>query len=725
MKIVFTSCMDAERVPKQPVWDQIIANGLPDVLMLIGDQIYMDWGDPGKSNWKKAIEQGGTKANKALKEFADDMHARYQRQWQVESFRKLICDFIQAKGAKNLLLCWDDHDFAWNNAVGAVGSPATADEHQVPARVKAISMALFKQFRDVLRAGVNSSAYPSPLEKMPSPDTSENGLDEFGSFAKGQVLPFALLDTRWNRTERVDKKLLSNATLIELKRQVGKTGEGLMLVIGGSPLAYKYSFSEQGWLSKNPQDLKDPAYKEYDEFLNAAKRPVLYLGGDVHLNEWSGQLSDTSGTPSRVLQVLSSGAAIAAIGPKKFSPSFASIDVAWNSATQGEANIRLVTLNNTGTPDTSTSIKLNFNGNDWIGETQGPATLLIEASADKEPLAAISFYERSTTFNDKNPTTVKSLGELNAVFKQKSPEQGVAPQCWEIQAPKVPDEINIRLIGTETPGFGGLVFESTGDDLETLITNAFERANGSKKSVMLFIHGIGHPFGSALTQAYRIRDTYPDCEPIVFTWPSGEGGSLLNALFSVPNALRNADNCAIALKKVLIAFNGVAANPKYTQLTKVVVCRSAGSLVLQHTLALLGSSAKNTFVYIHRVILSSPLMKTKDFLRPAHNASFSLLTTDKVVLMNTKDKTLKRADWQDGTGEMLGSDAAPVGTDKSNLFLNFAQSAGVESLHDYFTIEVNKPQHNVIKALLCDKVFYPAQHTDKLKADSEGVYLVL
>jgi hypothetical protein len=40
---------------------------------------------------------------------------------------------------------WDDHDFAWNNAEGvSTGEPG--DTHSVPAQVKAISYALFRQF---------------------------------------------------------------------------------------------------------------------------------------------------------------------------------------------------------------------------------------------------------------------------------------------------------------------------------------------------------------------------------------------------------------------------------------------------------------------------------------------------------------------------------------------------------------------------------------------------
>ena len=76
-KIVFTSCMDAERVPTQPVWDRIKDEERPDVLMLLGDQIYMDWGDLGGSEWRKLIQR---KLEKGLLAFATEMHRRYALQ---------------------------------------------------------------------------------------------------------------------------------------------------------------------------------------------------------------------------------------------------------------------------------------------------------------------------------------------------------------------------------------------------------------------------------------------------------------------------------------------------------------------------------------------------------------------------------------------------------------------------------------------------------------------
>ena len=94
-KIVFTSCMDAERVPDQPVWEQIRGEE-PDVLMLLGDQIYMDWGDLGGPEWRKLIAR---KPVEGLQAFATEMHHRYALQWAVPGFQALICGFAGRAGS--------------------------------------------------------------------------------------------------------------------------------------------------------------------------------------------------------------------------------------------------------------------------------------------------------------------------------------------------------------------------------------------------------------------------------------------------------------------------------------------------------------------------------------------------------------------------------------------------------------------------------------------------
>ena len=43
MKIAFTSCIDAIDDPVQPVWERVRALA-PDVLVLLGETMYMDYG---------------------------------------------------------------------------------------------------------------------------------------------------------------------------------------------------------------------------------------------------------------------------------------------------------------------------------------------------------------------------------------------------------------------------------------------------------------------------------------------------------------------------------------------------------------------------------------------------------------------------------------------------------------------------------------------------------
>lgn len=76
MNIIFTSCMDAERIPSQPIWDHI-ADEEPDVLILLGDQIYMDW---AKSKRPDEDDIHALTTDPArLRQFGTDMYNRYRR----------------------------------------------------------------------------------------------------------------------------------------------------------------------------------------------------------------------------------------------------------------------------------------------------------------------------------------------------------------------------------------------------------------------------------------------------------------------------------------------------------------------------------------------------------------------------------------------------------------------------------------------------------------------
>lgn len=127
-RIVFTSCIrrKSDKV-MQPQW-QAIYDKDPDVLILMGDHIYMDFG-----YWPFSREYTGKPKSYSATEFRRIMQAKYELQWREPHFKKLI-DHMKAKNG--LIAIWDDHDFAWNNACG----------QDVPDTIKAISKELFLQY---------------------------------------------------------------------------------------------------------------------------------------------------------------------------------------------------------------------------------------------------------------------------------------------------------------------------------------------------------------------------------------------------------------------------------------------------------------------------------------------------------------------------------------------------------------------------------------------------
>lgn len=124
VKIAFTSCARYEAFPDQPHWRDI-ENTNPDYLFLLGDQIYMDFG-----YWPFDSERNGAPKRYPADKFERIMNEKYERQWNEPNFKRLF-DKMQAKNA--VYGVWDDHDFAWNNALGS----------EVPPEIRRISRDCF------------------------------------------------------------------------------------------------------------------------------------------------------------------------------------------------------------------------------------------------------------------------------------------------------------------------------------------------------------------------------------------------------------------------------------------------------------------------------------------------------------------------------------------------------------------------------------------------------
>jgi alkaline phosphatase D len=98
MKIAITSCSKIQQISPQPVWSDI-KKERPDVLMLLGDNIYLNKDkhkDPNK--------------------LQSELRMLYQQQLNEPNFKALLAD-LHERGGK-LLAIYDDHDFIGNNRYG-------------------------------------------------------------------------------------------------------------------------------------------------------------------------------------------------------------------------------------------------------------------------------------------------------------------------------------------------------------------------------------------------------------------------------------------------------------------------------------------------------------------------------------------------------------------------------------------------------------------------------
>lgn len=686
MKIAFTACMDAERMREQPVWDRIRGEQ-PDVLMLLGDQVYMDWGDLGASGWRTAIRREPVKG---LEAFAVELHRRYALQWEVASFRALVTGFAGRADPSRLLVTWDDHDYAWNNSLGFDGEDEKLYRHGVPPKVKAVSRRLFDQFLQQLRGAAAGAAYP-PLPSdwnQPLPSGQDQGLFWRGALGAGEGPECLLLDTRWHREARVGGASILGAGQREsLQRAVSTTGVGLLLVAGGTPMSCKYLFSQQSW-----HGLQEPSYVEYDETLAAARRPVLYIGGDVHRNVWSGRLRSTQGQAGEVVQVLSSGAAIGRIGPKRFAPSFGVLEIPPGWSERGEARLSLWAQDKAGQwrvdPPTP---PLPFDAARWTAPLEAEAASLVDGAADGEPLTVLAARVRTSTVQP-SVSAAQGLEGLDGVYGSKPLDEGRYPEPLLLRADAA---------GRATLDFRGDTHQGQQrvEEITALVREAFVRAVAARKSsVVMFIHGFGKSFVDAAAQAYQLRASFPACEPILYAWEAGRSGGAVAALMGVPAAQQAARQGWLALSTVLGAFNMVAGEPAFAALAKVIVARSAGSLAMHEALMSGGGQLQS----VDRVVLSAPLLKPSQF---KHRQSFGGLARPLVVTRNRNDQTLKFANWIDGFGQPLGLDGDFQAPQPLAACADFTACPGVGRLHDYLMLDINERQRKLNEALLTQRQF--------------------
>lgn len=272
-RIAFACCNHAYTHRSQPAW-QSIADMKPDVLLLTGDNIYLE-----DHMWQLWF---GKPAHLSDAAFASRLHERYCWQWAVPEFRALLRS-MRSRSAPVLGIL-DDHDFLGNDFY--VG-PATQGK-------AVIARALLRQFLSACNTpGLED--YPA----MPASSQEEwQALDDPG-FADGLGLAktlthgnalILLLDNRSYCTPPAPEgRALGMVQMNWLRQQLEQhqqNGVGkLALVFSGSPLSPGTKRCIPGSpLSAYPREYQ--ALLQIYGSLDAAGLTVVHIGGDIHYNDW-------------------------------------------------------------------------------------------------------------------------------------------------------------------------------------------------------------------------------------------------------------------------------------------------------------------------------------------------------------------------------------------------------------------------------------------------------
>lgn len=155
MRLAFVSCFHARLYRHKPmwaVWDEIAALQ-PDVLVLLGDSIYLDVSSGHHMDSLQAALPN---------EFAIHAHKLYKELLAAPKFKELV-----SRPSLRVHAIWDDHDFLWNDACGA-------DVYQNKALRPTVhaSRAQFAAFRAALAANLAPGSFPAqpvPWEPAPPP----------------------------------------------------------------------------------------------------------------------------------------------------------------------------------------------------------------------------------------------------------------------------------------------------------------------------------------------------------------------------------------------------------------------------------------------------------------------------------------------------------------------------------------------------------------------------
>lgn len=254
MKIAFTSCTDPIDDDKQRVWRSISTHS-PDILLLLGDNVYMDYGFSFFSDHPLYCSRSWSEQR-----FADELYRRYLMQSEIENFRGLISS-VDTIGA-----IWDDHDFAWNNSYG-VGK----GKNLVPTNKKKISKSLYLQFVGWLNESPTPTSYPEQSSMSDMLDVEDAGIERKIDIDYVRII---LTDGRYYREEKKEDGsswILGDAQKAWLDRLLSEW-EGIKVICSGTTL----SRGGEGW----------DHFRDLDWLSHRNLEKTVVLSGDIHRNAY-------------------------------------------------------------------------------------------------------------------------------------------------------------------------------------------------------------------------------------------------------------------------------------------------------------------------------------------------------------------------------------------------------------------------------------------------------
>lgn len=283
MKIAFTSCMSPNSYKSQPVWNTI-AKQEPDVLVLLGDSVYIDCPPhPDESGHQHPQDAGY-----ADHAFATHLHALYQKQLAVPEFSNLI-----TQPHLRTYAIWDDHDFLWNDANG---KNARTKLHMNQA-------VLSGNLLQCWRAALNKEAFPASVSDAavqqnyvtpPNLGAYDSLMPGYDHIKLSDQLHLHLTDGRSWRTKT---QLLGSAQRQKIESEIHNAPHAVHLVASGSTFQ---RHGRSGWL-----DCQD----DHDWLLHLASQyRILLLSGDIHRNATPEPI--TTATGKKFYEVTASGAAV-------------------------------------------------------------------------------------------------------------------------------------------------------------------------------------------------------------------------------------------------------------------------------------------------------------------------------------------------------------------------------------------------------------------------------